>query len=211
MKKFTVAVAGLFAALACAPAANATTTPEPVVCDGTIANQIVGDVTVKYAQNCTLSQVIVLGDVIGRSYAGAISLDRVTVRGSVRAPLSESLTINSSAVGEDVASSESYGESGVKIVRSAVAGTVTVNYATGPVALGDHSAIGGAVALVGNYAGGTVTRSVFGAELTVNGNSGAFTLNRNVVRGTLNCEQNDPVPSGANNLAGQKLGQCAAL
>lgn len=43
------------------------------------------------------------------------------------------------------------------------------------------------------------------------GNLGGVTLNRNTIRGSLQCKENDPAPTGANNNAGDKEDQCAAL
>lgn len=211
MKKKALAGAlAVLASLAVAPAAMAA--DEPTVCTGTLSNKVLGDVVVEYGESCTLSRVVVLGNIEGGSYANAIVIDRSTVSGDVSAPLADSLTITGSAIGGGLSTTEISGPDGVTIARSAVVGDVAIDYTvTGPVTLGTGSVFGGAVSLYGNAAGGTISRSVFGSGLTLTANSGAFDVTRNVVRGNLDCQDNAPAPAGGRNLAGAKLGQCSAL
>ncbi len=84
---------------------------------------------------------------------------------------------------------------------------------------------------LGQGRSGTVSRVVIDSDLQIEQNTGAFTLDRNRVRGNLQanqntgglvitanrvsenlqCQANSPAPTGGGNTAGDKEGQCASL
>lgn len=215
MKK--IAFGALVAAAALVPAQAAfaqSTPPASVTCSGALNDQIVQDVTIRYQESCTLTRVIVLGDVIGRSYAGEIVLDRSAVVGEVRASLPASVELRATVVNGALRVIEPGG--GVALRGTAIGGTTSITSASGPVVLGSATGAGnvfrGGVTLSGNAGGVSLQRNVFGAGLSLLHNYGAdVSLTHNLVRGTLACEGNDPAPSGTGNLAAEKTGQCEAL
>lgn len=215
MKKIAFGALVAAAALAPAQAASAQSTPPPsVTCNGTVSDQVVQDVTIRYQESCTLTRVIVLGNLVGRSYAGAIVLDRTAVVGDARASLPASVELRSSVVNRSLSVIEP--GAGVTLRGSAIGGTTSISAATEPVVLGSATGAGnvfrGAVTLSGNAGGATLQRNVFAAGLSLLGNYGGdVSLTQNIVRGTLACEGNDPAPTGSANLVAEKLGQCEAL
>jgi hypothetical protein len=208
----------LAAAAACAVAATAPSiaaAAAPVECSGTIADQVVGTVTVPYAADCTLRNVVVQGDVLADPDSGALAIERSAVSGDVRSDAGGALTLRLAAVRGILDAVEINGA--VTVTGSAVQGDAAIRSADGQVRVGDASAraprgnvFGGDVAIAGAAAGGTFERNVVAGDAAIRA-SGPFTVSRNLIGGSLACEGNDPAPTGTGNAAQQLLGQCAAL
>jgi hypothetical protein len=102
-----------------------------------------------------------------------------------------------------------------------IAGSVELAGNDGPVGVEDNS-IGGHLRFVGNeilesvcgencppFANGNIARNTVRYGIDVFGNTGLpLSITANSAGGDLNCTQNDPAPSGADNTAKRKRGQC---
>lgn len=216
MIKFTRSLAAAAAAagvlaLAAAPAASAA---EPTVCIDTIENTVVGDVMVPYNESCTLKNVIVNGSVTAELDALAVTLSGAVVTGDVTVE-SRRLDVRRTVVGGGVIASEA--REGVAVTGSLVRGDSRFGNIARELTLGSADAAG-----AGNVFGGdvTVTRALgsgllgFNAvngDLAVRSGRAPMAIRSNAVRGALDCSGNVLAPTGGGNLAGSKLGQCAAL
>jgi hypothetical protein len=209
-----VAAAATLALAGASSASAQTAQPAPVVCDGELSGVTVGDVTVRYDQNCTLTNVVVEGNVTGRLGSGTITLDRTAVSGDVTTT-GHRLVATTAAVGGDVVATES--DQGVVVSQSAVRGDVTATATQGELRFGSlessryGNVIGGTLKLDIAFVDGVVARNVVGEDLVVTGSQATIELRRNIVRGALSCTDNVSDPVGGSNLAGSKLGQCSAL
>lgn len=194
--------------------ASTASAAEPTVCIDTIESAVVGDVTVPYNESCTLKNVVVHGSVTAELDALALTLSGAVVTGDVTAE-SRRLDVRRTVVAGGVSASEA--SEGAAVISSLVGGDSRfVNIATG-LTLGSGDSAG-----AGNVFGGNVevTRS-FGSSLlgfnavrgnlVVQGARAPMEIRRNAVRGALDCSGSLPAPTGGSNLAGSKLGQCAAL
>jgi hypothetical protein len=201
-------------ALAGASSASAQTAPAPVVCDGALSGVTVSDVTVRYDKSCTLTNVVVEGNVTGRLGSGTITLDRTAVSGDVTTT-GHRLVATTAAVGGDVVATES--DQGVVVSQSVVRGDVTATATQGELRFGSlesaryGNVVGGTLQVDTAFVDGVVARNVVAGDLLLTGNQAVIEARRNVVRGTLDCQGNAPDPIGGSNLASSKLGQCGAL
>jgi hypothetical protein len=215
MKKSVLAVA-LAAAAVVVPATSAAAA-QPVTCDGQLTDRVVGDVTIAFETNCTLTRVLVLGDVTAEIDAGDITFDRTTVAGDVSAQVLDAFTLRRSAIGGALSLSEP--QEDVLITKSVVGEDATIFGAAGRVRLGDGDAssqergnvFAGSVLIDTALQGGTVFGSAVGENLRIVNSFGPFALTRNAVLGAIDCEANATAPTGSRNTAGQKLGQCAGV
>jgi hypothetical protein len=215
MIKFTRSLAVAAAAAGVlAFAASGASAAEPTVCTDTIENAVVGDVMVPYDASCTLKNVIVNGSVTAELDALAVTLSGAVVTGDV-AVESRRLDVRRTVVVGGISAGEA--SDGASVTSSAVGGDARfVNIAAG-LTLGSADSAG-----AGNVFGGDVEvtrsfgRSLLGfnavsGNLVVRGARAAMEIRRNAVGGALDCSGSTPAPAGGSNLAGSKLGQCAAL
>jgi len=216
MFKFTRSLAAAAAATGVLALAGASTASaaEPTICIDTIENAVVGDVAVPYNESCTLKNVIVNGSVTAELDALGVTLSGTVVTGGV-AVESRRLDVRRTVVAGGISASEA--SDGVSVTGSLVGGDSRfVNIATG-LTLGSTDSAG-----AGNVFGGDleVTQPFGSGLLGYNAVSGDFVvrdarastvIRRNAVRGALDCSGSSPAPTGSGNLAGVKLGQCAAL
>jgi hypothetical protein len=213
----SLAVAAATAAtlvLAGASGAAAATAPAPVVCDGTLSNVTVGDVTVPYDKSCTLTNVVVDGSVTGRLDSGTLTIDRSAVAGGVTTN-GRRLVVTTSAVGGSVVASET-GE-GVVLTQSAVQGDVTAFATQAELRVGSSESarlgniVGGTLTVDTAFVDGVVARNAVAGSLAITNDQATIEVRSNVVRRALSCTGNSPAPVGGSNLAGSKLDQCSAL
>ena len=211
----TAVAAAATLALAGASSASAQTAqPAPVVCDGALSGVTVGDVTVPYNKSCTLTNVVVEGNVTGRLNSRTITLDRTAVSGDV-VTTGRRLVATTAAVGGDVVATES--GQGVVVSQSAIRGDLTATAIQGELRIGSlesaryGNVVGGTLKVDTAFVDGVVARNVVAGSLFLAGNQATIEVRRNVVRGALDCQDNVPDPVGGSNLASSKLGQCSAL
>lgn len=206
------AVAAGLATVAVVPGASAADSPEPVVCNGTIENTVVGDVTVPYRASCTLRNVVVHGSVTARLNSRVVALSDVVVTGGVAAE-SWRLEVRRSVVLAGISSMDA--AQGVLVARTVVGGGGSfVNTEQGITlggADGDGNVFGGDVAVTQPFGDGLIGANVVGGDLVVRDATAALVVRRNVVRGALDCAGGLLDPTGGANVAGVKRGQCAAL
>jgi len=142
-----------------------------------------------------------------QSSYGALSLDRTSVSGAVKAVGGGPVALRSSTFGQNVLISHEPGGTSPNVICASVfAGSLTVrgNYAQS--AIGDPSACGAAA---GNSVAGNLS-------LLYNTAAGApaVLLSNNVVAGNLRCRQNrDPVfaLAASNEVHGKRIGECTAI
>lgn len=207
------AAAGVFV-LAGAPGASADGGAEPVVCIGTIENTVVGEVTVPYNESCTLRNVVVTGSVVAELDALAVSLDGAVVVGDV---VSEArrVDLRRAVVTGGLAASEA--SDGAVVAGSVVRGDVRLANVQHELTVGDPSrgasgnVFGGDLSVLGAYGAGAIGSNVVAGDLVVTRGAAPVAIRRNVVGGALDCSGNPVAPTGGQNVAASKLGQCAAL
>lgn len=186
----------------------------PTVCDGALSNVVVGDVSVPYGTDCTLTNVLVNGSITTEPDAGAISLRSTVVTGDVTTQ-SARLELRGAIVGGDLSATDT--ADGVVVVQSAVSGAASFANTATELAIGDldrferGNLFGGGLSITSTFGPATVGANAVGGDLVVRGGRAKATVRRNLVRGALDCSGSSPAPTGGANLAGSKLGQCAAL
>ena len=75
-----------------------------------------------------------------------------------------------------------------------------------------NATVEGRVQLTGNHGAIGISDNFVGKDIVLLQNTGGVFVDYNVVEGSLQCEQNDPVPTGADNVvSGNKEGQCSGL
>jgi len=205
------------ASLALAAAGASTASADavaPTVCDGSLSNVVVGDVSVPYGTDCTLTNVLVDGSVTTEPDAGAVSLRSTVVTGDV-ATQSLRLELRGAIIGGDLSATDT--AEGIAVTRSAVSGTASfVNTAT-ELKIGDldsfanGNVFGGSLSIATTFGPATVGSNAVVGNLLVRDGRAKATVGRNLVGGALDCSGSVPAPTGSANLAGSKLGQCAAL
>lgn len=206
-----IATAGAFAAVGVA-GASADDAPVPTVCDGTLSNTIVQDLTVPYGANCTLSNVVVDGSLIAEIDSGAVKLEGSVVTGDLTTR-SRRLELRTSAVLGNLVAREA--REGVVLSRGAVGGDTTIVNAATELKIGESFArgnvFGGSLVVDRARVAGPVAFNLVGTDLIVRNARAEVQVRSNLVGGALNCTANSPEPTGGSNLAGTKLDQCAAL
>ncbi|WP_320671924.1 hypothetical protein [Patulibacter defluvii] len=195
-----------------APAADPT--PSPTVCNGTISNQVVGDVVVPYRASCVLDGVYVDGAVTATVSSRDLTLTRTIVAGDLVTDGARGLTLDRAIVAGKLDVREPSGP--LAITRSAVSGAATVGSALNEATIGGAdggtgNAFAHGLTIDGAYGPLAVRRNVVGGDLVVRGAVAGSELRRNVVGGELACRDNDPAPTGGGNLASSTSGQCAGL
>jgi hypothetical protein len=215
-RSLIAAAAASTVALAAASGASAATAPvATTVCDGAVQNTVIrGDVFVPYDLDCTLTNVVVLGDVTTDIDAGVVTLDRTAVSGDVTTQ-SHRLVLRAAAVNGSVSATEA--RDGVRITSSVVRGDLTTKNAESELTIGgvgtgtDGNVVGGTLTVGNTFTDGVVSRNAVAGDLVLRTSYGAITVRRNVVRGTLDCTANAPAPVGGSNVTGAKTGQCTGL
>lgn len=208
------AVTASLAVLAAAPGASAEVSAEPVVCTGVIENATVGDVTVPYNESCTLRNVVVAGSIAAELDALGLSLSGVAVLGDVVAE-SRRVEVRRSVVGGGLSAAEA--SEGVVVAGSVVGGDSSFANVQQELAIGDASraaagnVFGGGLVVRWVYGPGAIGADVVAGDLLVSGARAPLAIRRNVIGGRLDCSGNPVAPSGEQNVADAKLGQCAAL
>lgn len=208
-----VTAAGL-AAVAVPAGASATSSPQPVACVGVIEDAVVGDVTVPYNERCALRNVIVTGAVTVELDALALTLDGALVVGDVVAD-GRRMEVRRSVVVGDLTAREA--SEGLVVAGSSVAGDSRFANVQQELAIGGSggglagNVLGGDLAVNGIYGPAAIGSNVVGGDLVVTRAAAPTAIRRNVVRGALDCSANRVVPTGAGNVAGEKLGQCSGL
>lgn len=206
------AVATGLAGLGLAPAASAAGAPEPIVCNGTVENAVVGDVTVPYRANCTLRNVVVHGSVTARLNARVVTLSDVVVTGGVSAE-SWRLDVRRSVVVAGISSADA--AQGVVVERTVVGGASRFVNTESELTLGGvdgaGNVFGGDVAVTQPFGDGLIGSNVVGGDLVVRNAVAPLVVRRNVVGGALDCSGGLLDPTGGQNVAGSRRGQCAAL
>jgi hypothetical protein len=198
------------------PAASSAQTPPPrTVCNGTLSGVIQGDIIVPRLGSCVLDRAIVTGQVTTAINSRSLNVNRTVVVGALECGQCRRLDVTRSWVGGTFGVREA--SDGARICGNALVGEATF-FGVGTALLVGSTASDCA----GNVFGGPVTmrltlnsvtaeRNLIGDDFFVNESRESVTLNRNLIDGTLSCENNALPPTGSGNVARSKTGQCAGL
>ena len=179
-------VVGLAALLLAAEAAQA----EERVCRGTIGSATVDNLRVPQGASCTLNGTRVEGTVkVERN--GTLVANTIRVKGNVQSEGFRAVTLRRSSVVVGSVQLENGLEGG--------AGRV----------LG--SRVNGDLQYFSNEARMIARGNTLLANLQANQNTGGLVIENNRISQNLQCQANNPPPTGGGNTAGDKEGQCAAL
>lgn len=168
-----------------APVASA----EDVECRETIgAVTITGNLIVPDDATCTLEGTMVDGNITVKSRA-TLTANEVSVTGGVQGESASSVTINpDSSIGNNVS------------LRKGVDVSIDGASITGDIQLEENT---GLLSIVGNEIVGNVQANKNQSE--------GLTISSNIIGNNLQCQDNSPPPTGGDNVAKQKEGQCANL
>lgn len=187
MKRITAITGACALSLTVAMATSVSVRAEETQCTTSLGAVTVDNLFVPDGASCALQGTTVKGNiVVGRG--ASLRAFRVNVNGNVQAE---------GALDVAVSGNSSVGGS-IQIVQglSATLDRVRVN---GDVLFDDNRA---AIASTSAYVGGS---------LQAFQNTGGVSLNRNVIKGNLQCKENTPAPTGGGNRASSKEDQCSAL
>lgn len=159
-----------------------------VTCNGLSLGAVLLDtVTVPAGASCTLDGTRLTGSLLAGAGA-VVRASQARINGSVQADGAASVVLDS---GSTVGGSVQIKQGGTATLAAiSVSGDLQIDGLAGPAAAS------------GNRIGG---------NLQAIGNRGGLTLGANTVRGVLECKDNLPAPTGAGNVASQKLDQCRGL
>lgn len=156
-------------------------------CARTVGRITVDNLIVPDGKVCTLNGTRVEGNIIVGTRS-RLSASDVRVDGNVQAEGHTSVFLNSGSV---------------------IDGSVQLKQ--GGVAQINRTTIGSDLQLESNRGKLTVTGNRVDGNVQVVQNRGGVVIQRNQIRQSLQCKQNSPAPTGGNNVAGDKEGQCARL
>jgi hypothetical protein len=169
--------------LAGAPEASA----DDTICTGSLGAITVDDLVVPDGATCTLNGTQVDGNVVVKTGA-TLRAQYIDVNGNIDADGHHAVIVtNYSTVGGSIQVRR--GNRAV-IYRVQVNGNVQVEQNTGRIWL---------------------TRNDVGNNMQVNQKTGGVRIANNVIAQTLQCQANDPAPTGGGNIAGDKTDQCETL
>ncbi len=182
-----IALAG---GVAVAPAAQA----GDFECRGTLgAVTVVGTVIVPDDATCTLDGTDVQGGIVVKSRATLVATG-VETTGTISGESPTKVEVRGSQVGNGVSLSKGGGEqnpSGWLVLAG--------NSVTGDVQFAD------------NRVPVEISNNIVGGSIQANKNTGGLTVTANRIVNGLQCQDNDPFPTGGGNIAAQKQGQCERL
>jgi hypothetical protein len=159
-------------------------------------------------------------DTICRGTIGAVTVDNLVVPDNARCTLQGTrvegnifVETNSVLVARDVRVDGNIQADGHRLVfvygSSTVGGNVQIEQ--GAAAWIDNVRIDGDLQVEQNNAQNRLTRNVVGGNLQANQNSGGLLIALNRIAENLQCQANNPPPTGGRNVAGDKEDQCANL
>lgn len=181
----TAAVAALTAglALAAAPAAYAA----DLECRGALgAVTVTGNLLIPDDSTCTLDGTTVLGAITVKSRATLVATG-VEVTGGIQGESPASVTMSDSTLGNSVSLRKG---GGADLRANEITGDVQLEENFGPIDLDANTIVG---------------------SVQANKNTGGVVLTNNEIGNGLQCQDNLPLPTGGNNTAKQKQGQCLNL
>lgn len=177
---------GLAALLMAASVAQA----EERVCRGTIGGTTVDNVRVPQGASCALNGTRVEGTVKVERNAKLVA-SGIRVKGNVQSEEFRSVTLRQG---------------------SRVVGSVQLkNGLDGGLGRVANSTINGDLQFFSNEAPMVASGNTILANLQANQNTGGLLIENNRISSVLSCQANTPPPTGGNNRAGDKEGQCARL
>ncbi len=180
---FAIAVAAL---LATAPAAQA----EERVCRGTIGAATVDNLRVPQGASCTLNGTRVEGTVKVERNATLVAT-AIRVKGNVQSEGFKSILLRQGSV---------------------VIGSVQLeNGLRGGSGRVLNTRINGDLQFFSNYSRMVAQGNTILANFQANQNKGGLVIQNNRIAENLQCQSNNPPPTGGGNTAGDKEGQCARL
>jgi hypothetical protein len=216
MRKSVVAVVTVVATLAIGAPSAAAQEPEQIRCDNTTLTGVIdGDVFVPFNRTCVIQDAFLTGDVLAATAARSTRIERSIVRGDVSCFDCGRFEIEKSAIAGEVDLLEL--ARGVRVCGSVVGGEAAFGNMTDEVAIGNLSTdcngnvFGRSLTLTRNLTPTSVERNIVARDLVVNLHRADVTLNQNVVGGSLSCADNNTAPTGSQNFASTKAGQCADL
>ena len=185
MAVFALALA-VSALLAVAPAAQA----EERVCRGTIGTATVDNLLVPQGASCTLNGTRVEGTVKVERNA-TLTASTIRVKGNVQSDGFKNITLrqNSVVVGSVQLENGLRGGSGRVL----------------------HSKVNGDLQFFSNEARMIARGNTILANFQANQNTGGLVIENNRIAENLQCQSNNPPPTGGGNTAGDKESQCARL
>ena len=190
LKRMTImALASLMVLMVLALAAPAALAEE-TRCRGTIGPRTVDNLLVPQGATCTLNGTKVEGTIkVGR--AATLLANDVNVKGNV----------------------QSEGFKGVTLAQTSnVVGSVQLeNGLEGGLGRVLNSCVNGDVQFFYNDARMVARGNTILANLQANQNTGGLVISNNRIAQNLQCQANNPPPTGGGNVAGDKEDQCAAL
>src|SRR5919112_5207050 len=181
-----VALVGLFVLTIAAPAALA----EERVCRGTIGATTVDNLLVPQGATCTLNGTRVEGTVKVERNATLVA-NTIRVKGNVQSEGFKNITLRQNSV---------------------VVGSVQLeNGLDGGSGRVLNSKVNGDLQFFSNDARMVARGNTILANFQANQNSGGLVIENNRIAENLQCQSNNPPPTGGGNTAGDKEGQCARL
>lgn len=189
--KLAVATAlALAGGVAVAPAAQA----GDFECRETLgAVTVVGSIIVPDDATCALNGTQIEGGIVVKSRATLVATG-VETTGTISGESPTKVEVRNSTIGNGVSLSKGGGEqnpSGWLVLAG--------NSVTGDVQFAD------------NRVPVTIDKNEVGGSIQANKNTGGLTVTDNRIVNGLQCQDNDPFPTGGGNIAAQKQGQCERL
>jgi len=169
-------------------------------CRGTVSSgTVVGNLIVPDDATCTLYNMTVQGSIVVKSRAtlytdGPWGIG-ITVTGGIQGESPAKIVVTDSSIGNSI----SVRKAGPITGQPGVALDLSGTYVNGDVALEENV---GSVSLRNNDVVGSVQ---------ANKNTGGLEIRDNRINNGLQCQDNNPFPTGGNNIAKQKQGQCINL
>ncbi len=169
-------------------------------CRGEVgAVTIVGNLIVPDDATCTLYGTYVQGGIVVKSRATLYTDGPwgvgITATGSIQGESPAKIVLKDSSIGNSVSVRKGGPITGQPGVALEMSGT----YINGDVQLEENI---GSVSLVDNEVTGSIQ---------ANKNTGGLEIRDNLINNGLQCQDNNPFPTGGNNIAKQKQGQCLYL
>ena len=201
LTKFAVGAALLVALAGCVSTGNAPTPPSgddpetPEVADCASGAETLPSLEIPAGEACSLIGTVIQGDLTIAAGASLEAYAGVEVEGNITGQGAVEVNLEDVTVGGNIQLSEG---TLVDIINGTVSGNVQL---TGN---GEGSTDGGnGVSVVDTFVEG---------DLQVSQNTGDVYISTNMVTGNLQCEGNDPAPTGEDNeVTGSKEGQCSEL
>lgn len=160
---------------------------DDTICRGTLGAVTVDNLVVPDGATCTLNRTQVEGNVFVETGA-TLRARTINVDGNIQAEGHNLVQVSS---------------------NSTVGGSTQVKQ--GNRAVIDMVSVDGDVQLEQNTGSIRLTRNTVGANMQVNQNTGGAFIANNTIAQALQCQANDPAPTGGGNIAGDKEDQCEGL